>query len=126
MYSENYCINSSILLRNSTATCSGPVNLYTGLEARSCGCVNDVFLCRFYYFQHTRKQTCCFPFNGPCSPTLVECPSRFFDVFDSLNPHNISMKICTLHLQEADRHETIIENDLYKGPRSRKVNFFIQ
>lgn len=121
MSSEKYCIKSTLLLRNSTTTCSGSINLFTGLEARSCGYLNDVFLCRYHYFQSIRKQTCCFPFDGPCSQNLLDCPSRLLEVFDSINPEKRSGKICSVHLQEADLHDKITGSSLYKGPKQRKV-----
>lgn len=121
---ENYCEKSSIVLRGSssrTSGCSGIVKLYNGLEGRSCGFLSNVFLCRYHYFQEVRKEKCCFPLPGLCSKPVVDCPSRLFLVFDTINTQNISSKICTEHMQVADKHETITSHPLLKSPISRKV-----
>ena len=122
--SHNYCIKSSAL-RSATSTCNGHVRLYSCEEARSCGYRNEVFLCYSHFVQLSRKQICCFPFQGPCSATLVDCPTRFFPIFDNLNSNKISSKICKLHLNEADSLDEITQSQQYEQPKSRKVGKFI-
>ena len=123
MTDKFYCEKSGKALRslNNSRTCSGKISFFSELQARSLGFSSPVYLCTHHYFESKRHEDCCFPLPGPCSQRLVDCPTRLFAVFNSINPTKISTKLCTLHAEDLDKLPFITSHHLYKCPKTRKV-----
>lgn len=110
-------------LRTSNNPCQGRILRVSGLDARSCGFSNEVFVCSWHLQQKKQVKTCCYPLQskGSCSDGLVPCPQRLFAVFDNINLTQMGTHICTLHLNEADKNAEITSHESYCPPNPRKV-----
>jgi len=118
-----FCIFSP-RLRQSDEYCNGTIRKLEGLEARSCGFAEPIFIC-FHHVNNKQQQNmnaCCYPCQDkPCSGSLVPCPQRLFPAFDQINSKIIGTFICAQHLRDADRTSEIASLDLYCPPNTRKV-----
>ena len=120
-----YCVDEQRNLRKgSSSTCWGNVCLFKGVEARSCGYVGNVFLCKKHHAEKIRenKKNCCFPLissGGQCAGNIVPCPQRLFPVLDScqVTCSKPGTFICTKHLKYADENQEICSKEDYAPPQ---------
>lgn len=119
-----HCVKAPRELRKKPAgvDCWGNVSLFTDIQARACGFLQNVTLCKKHFDEkiNENKLKCCFPLHSDneCSGSFVSCPRRLFAVFDSFQHHShIGTFICEKHLLLADRDERICNSEGYTPPK---------
>lgn len=127
-FSLMFCVKGERVLRSreTHSNCWGNLSRFSGSEARACGYLHDVTLCKKHHSEQKvqNNANCCFPListEWQCRGILVTCPERLFPVFDILYDGNVWCKpgtfICLHHLTSGDKDKRICESEQYTRPK---------
>ena len=111
-----YCVKATRALRSRSepqttgaVECWGNVSLIEQTQARGCGFLGQVSLCKKHFDEkvNQNKTNCCFPLRNSsqdCYGNFVLCPRRLFPVFDTFQRVSFTGTfICEKHLSMADQ-----------------------
>lgn len=125
-----YCVKAPRALRSRSepqttgaVECWGNVSPIEQTQARACGFLNQVSLCKKHFDEkvNQNKTNCCFPLRNSsqdCHGNFVLCPRRLFPVFDTFQRFSFTGTfICEKHLLMADQDHGICNNKEYIPPK---------